>query len=84
MVHFRSDYDNLTAALADGQGDSLAVVGILIQEVMPWDQYHVVKDSETIYKLKMAAHELSKPRRGPAAASVDIEVLLDQFTSEIT
>ena len=43
-----------------------------------------VKDSETIYKLKMAANELSKPRRGPAAASVDMEVILEQFTSEIT
>merc|ERR1711935_111617 len=84
LVHYRSDYDNLTAAIADGQGNSLAVVGIFIQETMPWDQYHGVMDSETVNNLKMAANELSKPRRGPAALSTDMEVVLDQFTSAIT
>ena len=84
LVHYRSDYDNLTAAIADGQGNSLAVVGIFIQENMPWDQYHGVMDSETVNNLKMAANELSKPRRGPAVSSTDMEVLLDQFTLAIT
>jgi len=84
LVHYRSDYDNLTAAIADGQGNSLAVVGIFIQETMPWDQYHGVKDSETVDNLKMAANELSKPRRGPDVSYTDMEVLLDQFTSPIT
>ena len=77
MVHYRSDYDNLTAALADGQGDSLAVVGIFIQETMPWDQYQSTMDSETVYNLKMAANELSKPRRGPTVSSTNMEVVLD-------
>ena len=84
MVHYRSDYDNLTAALADGQGNSLAVVGIFIQETMEWDQYHVVMDSETMHSLKMAAHELSKPRRGPTVSSMDMEIVLDQLTCAIT
>ena len=84
MVHYRSDYDSLAAALADGQGNSLAVVGIFIQETMEWDQYHGVMDSETVTTLKKAAYELSKPRRGPTTASTDMEVVLDQFTSGIT
>ena len=84
LVHYRSDYDSLAAALADGQGNSLAVVGIFIQETMEWDQYHVVMDSETMHSLKMAAHELSKPRRGPTVASMDMEIVLDQLTCAIT
>ena len=84
LVHYRSDYDNLTAALADGQGNSLAVVGIFIQETRPWDQYHSTMDSETVYNLKMVANELSKPKRGPTVSSTDMEVVLDQFTSAIT
>ena len=84
MVHYRSDYDSLAAALADGQGNSLAVVGIFIEETEPWDQYHGVQDSETVDTLKKAANELSKPRRGPTTASTDMEVVLDQFTSGIT
>ena len=84
MVHYRSDYDNLTAALADGQGDSLAVVGIFIKETEEWDQYHGVKDSESLQNLKMAAHELSKPRKGPTVASMDMEIVLDQLTCAIT
>merc|ERR1712241_545823 len=33
LVHYRSDYDSLSAALEDGQGNSLAVVGIFIEEI---------------------------------------------------
>ena len=84
LVHYRSDYDSLAAALADGQGNSLAVVGIFIEETEPWDQYHGVKDSETVDTLKKAANQLSKPRRGPTMASTDMEVVLEQFTSGIT
>ena len=84
MVHYNSNYDNISAAIADNQTDSLAVVGIFIREVMPWDQFRGVMDSETITNLKMAANELSQPRRGPSAASTEMEVLLDQFTSAIT
>ena len=84
LVHYNSNYDDISAAIADNQNDSLAVVGIFIREVMDWDQYSGVMDSDTITNLKMAANELSKPRRGPNAASTEVEIILDQFTSAIT
>ena len=84
LVHYNSKYDNISEAIADNQTDSLSVVGILLREVMPWDQFSGVTDSMTITNLKMAANELSKPRRGPSAAIMEMEVLLDQFASAIT
>ena len=84
MVHYNSKYDNISAAIADNQTDSLAVVGIFIREVMPWDQFHRVVDSESIIKLKKAANELAKPWKGPEDPSIEMEVILDQFTSAIT
>ena len=84
MVHYNSKYDNISEAIADNQTDSLSVVGIFLREVMPWDQFSGVTDSMTITNLKMAANELSKPRRGPNAAATEMELLLDQFTSAIT
>ena len=70
MVHYNSKYDNISAAIADNQTDSVAVVGIFIREVMPWDQFHRVVDSESIIKLKKAANELAKPWKGPEDPSI--------------
>ena len=84
MVHYNSRYDNISEAIADNQTDSLSVVGIFIREVMTWDQFRGVADSETVTNLKMAANELSKPRQGPTTASTEMEVILDQLTSAIT
>ena len=86
LVHYNSNYDNISAAIADNQNDSLAVVGIFMREVMQWDQFSSsgVMDSETITNLKMAANELSKPRKGPNAASTEVDIILDQFTCAIT
>ena len=82
-MHYKSTYDNISAAVADGQPDSLAVVGIFMREVGPFDQFSGVKDSESVDNLRAAALKLSRPFRGPASPTVDLEVVLDQFVSSL-
>ena len=84
MVHYKSTYDNISAAVADNQADSLAVVGILIKEASNWDQFDHVRDSESVENLKKAALQLSRPYRGPLAPSEEVEVVVDQLMSDIT
>lgn len=84
LVHYHSDYDNISAAIAANMTHSLAVVGILINEDGPWDQHNVAMHSETINSWKKAANELARPKRGPGMNSMDMELVLDQFTSAIT
>ena len=47
-MHYKATYDNISAAVADNQTDSLAVVGILIKEDTVWNQYHKVKGGNSI------------------------------------
>jgi len=84
LVHYKSTYDNISAAVKDGQPDSLAVVGIFIREATTWDQWRGAKDSDSVNHLRMAALELSKNWKGPAAPSAQMEVVMDQFLSGIT
>ena len=84
LVHYKSTYDNISAAVADGQPDSLAVVGIFMREATTWDQWRGAKDSDSVNHLKMAALELSRNWKGPAAPSAQMEVVMDQFLSGIT
>ena len=83
-MHYKSTYDNISAAVADGQPDSLAVLGIFIREATTWDQWRGAKDSDTVNHLRTAALELSRNWRGPAAPSVQMEVVMHQFISGIT
>ena len=84
LVHYKSTFDNISAAIASNESDALAVVGILIQEASPWDQYVALKPHQTDDTLRKSARELSRPWRGPMAPSVELEVVPDQFISEIT
>ena len=84
LVHYKSTYDNISAAVADGQPDSLSVVGILMREATTWDQWKGAKDSDSVNHLRNAALELSRNWKGPAAPSAEMEVVMDQFLSGIT
>ena len=84
LVHYKSTFDSISAAVASNESDALVVVGILIQEASTWDQHVAGKPSETDEMLRKGAIELSRPWRGPAAPSVELEVVPDQFISEIT
>ena len=48
LVHYKSTYDNISAAIADNQTDSLAVVGIFLREADVWDQWKSGRDAESI------------------------------------
>ena len=84
MVHYKSTYDNISAAIADNQIDSLAVVGIFLREATQWDQWRGVKDAESIQHLRAGALGLSRPWKGSAYPIVDVEIVLDQLLSSIT
>jgi len=84
FVHYKSTFDNISAAVASNESDALAVVGILMQEASPWDQYLAGKPPQSDEMLRKSALELSRPWRGPGAPSVELEVVPDQFISEIT
>ena len=84
LVHYKSTYDNISAAVADNQPDSLAVVGILIKEASHWDQFDHVRDSESVENLKKAALQLSRPYRGPQSPSEELEVVVGQLMCDIT
>ena len=84
MVHYKSTYDNISAAIADNQTDSLAVVGIFLREATTWDQWNGGKDAESINNLRTAALGLSRNWRGPTAPHLDMEIVLDQLLSSIT
>ena len=84
FVHYKSTFDNISAAVASNESDALAVVGILIQEASPWDQYVAGKPPQSDGMLRKSALELSRPWRGPEAPTVELEVVPDQFISEIT
>ena len=83
-MHYKSTYDNISAAVADGQPDSLAVVGILVREATKWDQWRGARDSDSVNNLRTAAVELSRPWKGPGAPSAQMEVVMDQLVSGIT
>ena len=83
-MHYKSTYDNISAAVADGQPDSLSVVGILVREGTTWDQWGAVQDSDSVNNLRHAALELSRPWKGPRAPSKQMNVVMDQLLSEIT
>ena len=82
-MHYKSTYDNISAAVEDGQADSLAVVGIFIREAGPFDQFSGVEDSQSLANLRAAALTLSRPFRGPSPPTVDVEIVLDQFVSSM-
>jgi len=84
LVHYKSTYDNISAAVEDGQPDSLSVVGIFMREATTWDQWKGAKDSDSVNHLRNAALELSRNWKGPAAPSAEMEVVMDQFLSGIT
>ena len=84
LVHYKSTYDNISAAIADNQTDSLAVVGIFLREATAWDQWKGGKDAESINNLRTAALGLSRNWRGPTAPHLDMEIVLDQLLSSIT
>ena len=84
LVHYKSTFESIGAAVASNESDALAVVGILIQEASTWDQHAAGKPSQTGEMLRKGAIELSRAWRGPGAPSVDLEVIPDHFISEIT
>ena len=84
LVHYKSVYDNISAAIADNQVDSLAVVGIFLREADTWDQWRSGQDAESIHNLRVAALGLSRNWRGPTAPNLDMEIVLDQLLSSIT
>ena len=84
LVHYKSTYDNISAAIADNQTDSLAVVGIFLREATTWDQWRGGQDADSINNLKAGALGLSRNWRGPTAPILDVELVLDQFVSSIT
>ena len=84
LVHYKSTYDNISAAVADGQNDSLAVVGIFMNEASKWHQWKGERESDSISNLRTAAVDLSRNWRGPAAPSAEVEVVIDQLLSGIT
>jgi len=84
LVHYKSTFDNISAAVASNESDALSVVGILIQEASTWDQHAAGKPSQTEEMLRKGAIELSRAWRGPGAPSIDLEVIPDHFISEIT
>jgi len=83
-VHYKSSYDNISAAVHDGQADSLSVVGIFLREESEWDQHRGHPDSGTLSNLRAAAKQLSRPYRGPGQASIDVEILPDELLCGIT
>ena len=84
LVHYKSTYDNISAAIADNQSDSLAVVGLFLREAGTWDQWRGSHDAESIINLKTAALGLSRSWRGPTAPKMDMEIVFDQLLSSIT
>ena len=83
-MHYKSSYDNFSAAVHDGQPDSLAVVGIFLREETEWDQHRSGPDSGTLSNLRAAAIQLSRPLKGPGKASIEVEIVPDQLLSGIT
>ena len=84
LVHYKSTYDNISAAIADNQTDSLAVVGIFLREARKWDQWRGSQEADSIKNLRAAALGLSRNWRGPTAPMLDVEIVLDQLISGIT
>ena len=84
LVHYKSSYDNFSAAVHDGQADSLSVVGIFLREESEWDQHRNHPDSASLSNLRAAAVQLSRPYRGPGQPSIDVEIVPDQLLSGIT
>ena len=71
LVHYKSSYDSFAAAFDDGRPDSLAVLGIFLEEA------DGVTDSESITNLRLAARELAQAsNRGtdPISAAYQKEI----------
>ena len=84
LVHYKSSYDNFSAAVHDGQADSLSVVGIFLREESEWDQHRNHPDSASLSNLRAAAVQLSHRWKGPSQPSIDVEIVPDQLLSGIT
>ena len=84
LVHYKSSYDNFSAAVQDGQADSLSVVGIFLREESEWDQHRNHPDSASLSNLRAAAVQLSHRWKGPSQPSIDVEIVPDQLLSGIT
>ena len=54
LVHYKSSYESFAAAFDDAQPDSIAVLGIFLQEA------DGITDSESINNLRLAARELAQ------------------------
>ena len=81
LIHYKSSYDNFSAAVEANQTDSLAIVAILIKE----GQHHLFEDNhisypEAIMELMYKATELT---RSEINTPIEMEVTLDQFVSNI-
>ena len=83
LVHYKSTFKDLEAAVASGESNALAVVAILLDEGNAWDQHRGTPEHESIQSLKTAANKLSRFRRGPVAAEVDVEIVLEQLVGSL-
>ena len=83
LVHYKSTFKDLEAAVASGESNALAVVAILLDEGNAWDQHRGAPEYESIQSLKTAANKLSRTRRGPVAAEVDVEIVLEQLVGSL-
>lgn len=79
LIHYKSSYDNFTAAVAANQSDSLAIVAILIKEGGKFGSEHIPYP-ESIMELLYKAGELSQSE---IDTPIEMEVTLDQFVSNI-
>lgn len=79
LIHYKSSYDNFTAAVAANQTDSLAIVAIMIKEVSKFGDNHI-SYPEAIMELLYKAGELTQSE---VDTPIEMEVTLDQFVSNI-
>ena len=84
MVHYKSTFEDLSAAAASGESDALAVVGIFLDEEAVWDQHIPHPEYEALQSLKKAAKKLSHRWRGPEAPKVEMDIVLEQLMGSIT
>ena len=79
LIHYKSTYDNFTAAVDANQTDSLAIVAILIKEGGKFGSEHIPYP-EAIMELLYKAGELSQSE---IDTPIEMEVTLDHFVSNI-
>ena len=79
LIHYKSSYDNFTAAVDANQSDSLAIVAILIKEGSKFGSEHIPYP-EAIMELLYKAGELANSE---IDTPIEMEVTLDHFVSNI-